>query len=120
MTSHWLGISFHLLFSIGGLNLGVILLCPASIRGSGLAHLLPLPDLGLDCAHICGFPSPLCGFLSPFCLAFPAASDFLWVDVGWTSQLGGCLGAAALEELTALGDVPTHAGLQREHGLRAA
>lgn len=102
MTSHWLGISFHLLFSTAGLNLegGVIFLCPASVRGSGLAYLLPLSDLGLDCSHVCGF-------LCPRCLALPAGSDFLWMDVGWTSQLGGCFGVAASEELRTLGDVPT-------------
>ena len=113
MTSHWLGISFHLLFSLGGLNLGrsysfVLLL-------SEIPGLLTCSHFLIwvwNCSHICGFPSPLC-------LALPAGSDFLWMDVGWTSQLVGYFGVAASEELRTLGDVPTHIGLQKEHGLRA-
>ena len=43
MTSHWLGISFHLLFSIGGLNLG----------GASYSFVLLLSEVPglLTCSH---------------------------------------------------------------------
>ena len=72
MTSHWLGISFHLLFSIGGLNLGAHtpLSCfyqrfracspaPTSWSRSGLrAYLwLPVSSLRLPVSFLPCFPS---------------------------------------------------------------